>query len=94
MEKYIPKILSETIRIKKIMGLNTIIEQKKNFQIGKTVVKGNPEKGEPINIVTDREAKYKVMDDDANSVGEPFFWSVMDALEPFRFVSLLVSSSL
>ena len=81
MEKYTPKILSETVRVRKIMGLSNLVEQKKNFQIGKTVVKGNPEKGEPINIVTDREAKYKVMDDNANSVGEPFFWSVMDALD-------------
>ena len=81
MEKYTPKILSETVRVRKIMGLSNLVEQKKNFQIGKTVVKGNPEKGEPINIVTDREAKYKVMDDNANSIGEPFFWSVIEALE-------------
>ena len=73
MKKYTPEILSETVRVRKIMGLSNLVEQKKNFQIGKTVVKGNPEKGEPINIVTDREAKYKVMDDNANSVGEPFF---------------------
>ena len=81
MEKYTPKILSETVRVRKIMGLSNLVEQKENFQIGTTVVKGNPEKGEPINIVTDREAKYKVMDDNANSVGEPFFWSVIEALE-------------
>ena len=72
-------ILTEVVRIHEIMEANTIEEQ--NFKIGKTVVTGEPEKGEPLRIVTDREAKYKAMDDSADGIGQPFFWSVIGALE-------------
>ena len=74
-------ILSEICRTHEIMGFDRILEQKKNFQIGKSVVSGNPAKGEPLHIVVDREAKYDVNDDNAESVGAPFFWTVINALE-------------
>tara|TARA_R110000744_G_scaffold26974_1_gene66101 strand:+ start:131 stop:1408 length:1278 start_codon:yes stop_codon:yes gene_type:complete len=73
-------ILTEVVRVHEIMEANTIEEQ--NFKIGKTIVTGEPTKGEPLRIVTDREAKYKAMADSADDgVGAPFFWSVLNALE-------------
>ena len=73
-------IISEINRLRDIMGVEPIEEQ--NFKIGKTIVTGDVEKGEPLHIVVDREAKYKPMEDSADGgVGQPFFWTVIEALE-------------
>lgn len=77
MEK---SIISEINRVKEIMGIELIGEQKR-YSIGKTVISGDIDGGKPINIVVDRESKYKAMSDDANDVGEPFFWTIIEALE-------------
>ena len=73
-------ILSEVNRVREIMGFGLIVEQDDiRYDIGKTVVKGG-EKGEPIQIIIDKAAKYDVLDDAAESVGEPFITEVIDKL--------------
>ena len=71
-------ILNEINRVREIMGFETLNEQ--NYSIGKTVVKGDPSKQEPIEIVIDKIAKYKVLDDAAESVAGPFIEEVIEKL--------------
>jgi len=61
--------------------IDSTISEQKRMQIGKNVVSGEPSKGEPLHIAVDREAKYAVNDDKADSVGGAFFWPVIRALE-------------
>ena len=71
-------ILNEVNRVREIMGFETLNEQ--NYSVGKTVVKGDPSKQEPIEIVIDKIAKYKVLDDAAKSVAGPFIEEVIEKL--------------
>ena len=71
-------ILSELNRVREIMGLQNLTEQ--NYDIGRTVVSGNVDKEEPIQIIIDKIAKYDVLDDAAESVAEPFITEVIEKL--------------
>ena len=73
-------ILSEVNRVREIMGLDLLSEQK-NLQIGTTVVSGDWKKKEPIQIIIDKVAKYAVLDDAAESVAGPFIDEVIDKLK-------------
>ena len=73
-------IISEVSRVREIMGLPLISEQE-HYDIGKVVVRGDVDKGEPIQIIVDKVAKYAVLDDAAESVAEPFIADVVDKLK-------------